>query len=547
LPLQVSAAYELNGKKIKAKDVVGKTGELKVTYVVDNITTEPTKVTFKNVFGRSETTSVKTPIPVAGVVDVSLPADFTNLKAPGASASGNGNGTSSASWTLLLFNPLGGVKQSVTYQANVTNAVVPSATVEAAVLPPANVKPLPQIKEPGAPAVPAVSLGSNLAALQVKIQAARAQLAAKASAMLTAFKQVAVPAAQRVSKQAATVSGQLPALSAAAKNESTNAASTATSLTQASTQAADIATLMTDVNAGLKQASAEADDASTRATDHQARVSQRAAEATSAAKQIAGIRTGLEAMPQSVKTMSSYKDLHTKVVALEALLSTHAIQLEADAAAADLLRLHLIGHAARLRLTAAKAGLLALRLTAISDLLTRTSSAETNVVAPAALTASTKLLGLIPAANTLSSNAAATATSLSNASITPGKKAKPIHTREVGGGAKLDAAVGKLDSAITEAADKVDNAYAYLTALNKRAADNQLPAGDAQGATGGEVGAFVYSVSGANNTSHQTHLAVFIGGFALVIGLGFGISLYRIRRGMPSSMAPPPKSSGATA
>jgi hypothetical protein len=71
---------------------------------------------------------------------------------------------------------------------------------------------------------------------------------------------------------------------------------------------------------------------------------------------------------------------------------------------------------------------------------------------------------------------------------------KPIPTKQVGGGAKLDQEVGQLDSAITEAGNKIDSSYGYLTALNKRGADNQLPAGDAQGATGGEVGAFVYSV-----------------------------------------------------
>jgi hypothetical protein len=547
LPLQVSAAYELNGKKITAKDVVGKSGELKVTYEITNVTTKPTTVTFKNVFGSKETATVNAPIPVASIVDVTIPASFTNLKAPGASASGNGNGTSTASWTLFLFNPLGGVKQSVTYQAHVTNAVVPSATVEAAVLPPLSTKPLPQITEPGAPAVPAVALGGNLATLQVKLQAARAQFAAKAAAVLSAFKQVAVPAVRGVSGQAATVAGQLPTLSAEASAVSTNAASTATSLAQASTRAANDATQMGAVDAGLKQASTDAADASTGAAAVHDGLSQRAAEATAAAGEMAAIRTGLDALPDSVKLTPAYRALHRTVVDLELRLSIHATRLTADAAAADLLRLHLIGHASRLRVRAAQAGLLAAALTGLSGLLTRTSSTETNVVAPAAATASTRLLGLIPAANSLSTNAAAAATSIANATIAPSKKKpKQIHTKEVGGGAKLDSAVGQLDSAITGAGNKVDNAYAYLTAINKRAADNKLPAGDAQGATGGQAGAFVYSVSGANNTAHQTHLAIFIGGFALAIGLALGISLYRIRRGMPSSMAPPKSSAAAS-
>ena len=134
---------------------------------------------------------------------------------------------------------------------------------------------------------------------------------------------------------------------------------------------------------------------------------------------------------------------------------------------------------------------LAARLTALSGLLARTSSDAANVLAPDAHTASTNLLGLVPKATALSANSAAAATTLADASLSPRQRqAKPIHTRQVGGGTHLDKAFGQLDSAITEAANKVDNTYAYLTALDKRAADNQLPAGNAKGATA-QVGAYV--------------------------------------------------------
>jgi hypothetical protein len=274
----------------------------------------------------------------------------------------------------------------------------------------------------------------------------------------------------------------------------------------------------------MAQASAQASDAATRATDVHAGLKQDEAEAAAAARRMAEARIGLDALPASVKRTPAYKQLHGKVVQLERLLTAHA----------DLLRVR-----------ASRASVLALRLTATSDLVRRTSAAEANVVAPAAQSASTKILALVPLANAMSANAAATAATLANATLSPRKRpAKAIHEQQVGGGAKLDKAVGKLDSAITNGADKTDNAYAYLAALNQRAADNKLPAGNAVGATA-QAGAFVYSMSGANNTGHQTHVAVFIGGMALIIGIGFGISLYRIRRGMPSSMAPPKKSGAA--
>jgi hypothetical protein len=548
LPLQVSAAYELNGKKVKAKDVVGKSGELKVTYVVNNVTTRPTKVTFKNVFGSKETTTVKAPVPIAAVVDVTIPANFTNVKVGSASASGNGNGTTGASWTMFLFKPLGGVKQSITYQAHITNGAVPSATVEAAPLPPTNIKPLPQISEPGAPAVPTVSLGGNLAAIQIKLQAARARLAANAAAVLSAFKQIAVPAAKGVSGQATTVADQLPALSAAATTESTNAANTATDLAQASADAAGAASQATDVNGGLSQDTQDAAAASSGVAGVRGGVGQAAAEAGDLATQIAAARTALQALPAAVHATAAYATLQAKVAALESRLSAHRATLNSTASKVSQLQSRVAAHASHLKGTAGRQAALGSRLIPLSGLLARASSTESNVVVPAAQTASTGLLGLVPKANTLSTDASKTATSLASATVTPRKKKqrKQIGTRTIGGGAKLDSAVGKLDGAITKAGDKVDKAYAYLTALDQRAAANRLPGGNALGATGGQLGAFVYSVSGANNTAHKTHLAIFIGGFALVIGLTFGIGLYRMRRGMPSSLAPP-KSSGAAA
>jgi hypothetical protein len=539
LPVQVSAAYELNGKKMKANQIVGKSGLLKVTYVITNPTTKDTKVTFKNVLGDEETTTVKAPIPVAAVVDVTIPAAFTNVDAPGAGTTGNGNGTSTASWTLLLFDPLGGVKQSVTYQAHVTNAVVPSATVEAEVLPPSNVPPLPSIKEPGAPAVPTVTLGRRLAALQARLQPKLRELAAKAQNVLTQLKQVAVKAAEEVSGKAATLAGNLPAVSAAADTVSINAGDAATALASAATQAADHSTRAADISSGLTQAAGEAADASHRAADISSALAQAAVDAADHAQQVGDALTRLEALPDPVKLTPAYRTLHATLTLLHLHLIAHAARLAVAAASAKALQIRLIGHAARLTVTSVKARALAALLVAYSSLETRLSLVTANVLAPAAAKASTQVSGLIPTVNDLSSSAGQAATNLASATSSPSQKsAKAIGTKQVGGGAKLDSAVGQLDSAINDAANKVDADYAYLTALDKRAAENRLPAGNAKGATA-QAGAYVLSVSGANNTAHQVHIAAFIGGFALVLGIGFGIALYRMRRGLPTSLAPP--------
>src|SRR5271165_649401 len=505
LPLTVSAEYELNGKKMSAKDIVGKSGKLKVSYVITNVTEKDTKVTFKNTLGEEETTTVKAPIPVAAILNVTIPADFTNVNAPNAGYSATGNGTSTASWTVLLFDPLGGVKQSVSYEAHVTDVNVPSATLEAQVVPPKSVKPLPTIPEPGAPAVPTLTLGGHLAALQSRFQAKLRDLSAKASAALNKFKQVAVPAAQTVSGNAAELAtSSLPAASEAARKVSTGAESTATALTEDAAQAAENAS---------------------RVAGFQARLSEDSADASEHASRVHEVRVKLEALPALVKGAAIYSGLLATVVALEGHLSRHAARLEARVAEAKVLEGDLLRHSAHLEARAARA----------------------KELQSAALEASTNLTEHVDErASSLSTKASEIAETLANATLSPSeRKSKAIQTKQVGGGAHLDAAVGQLDSAITHAGEEIDKRYAYLAALDKRAAENLLPAGNAIGASY-QVGAYVYSIEGANNTAHEIHLASFIGGFALTLGIMFGIGFYRVRRGLPSSLAPP-KSSPAPA
>src|SRR5271167_54122 len=505
LPLTVSAEYELNGKKMSAKNIRGKTGKLKVSYVITNATEKDTKVTFKNALGAEETTTVKAPIPVAAILNVTIPADFTNVNAPSAGYSATGNGTSTASWTVLLFEPLGGVKQSVSYEAHVTDVNVPSATLEAQVVPPKSVKPLPAIPEPGAPAVPTVTLGGHLASLQSRFQAKLRALSAKASAALNKFKQVAVPAAQTVSGKAAELAtSSLPAASEAARKVSTGAESTATALTEDAAQATENASRMSNL---------------------QARMSEDAASAGENAGRVHEFQLKLEALPALVHRTPAYSALLARAGRLEEHLNAHAARLEARVADAKRLESLMIRHSAHLEARAARA----------------------KELQAAALEASTNLTGHVDeSASSLSTQASEIAETLANATVSPREqKSKAVQSKQVGGGAHLDAAVGQLDSAITGAGEEIDKRYAYLTALDKRAAENLLPAGNAIGATY-QVGAYVYSIEGANNTAHEIHLASFIGGFALTLGIMFGIAFYRIRRGLPSSLAPP-KSSPAPA
>ena len=185
-------------------------------------------------------------------------------------------------------------------------------------------------------------------------------------------------------------------------------------------------------------------------------------------------------------------------------------------------------------------------LTALQDLLLKlsaaltTSSGDAKTLQALALSASASLTTSSSNVASLSTKAAQVATTIANGTGPTPKSGggKTIQPKQIGGGAKIDAAVDQLDAAITQAGQTVDDNYAYLTALNIRAGQNLLPAGNASGATA-QVGALIWSIGGADNSAHQVHLALIIGVTGLFIGATLGLGLYRIRRGEASSLAPP--------
>jgi hypothetical protein len=141
-------------------------------------------------------------------------------------------------------------------------------------------------------------------------------------------------------------------------------------------------------------------------------------------------------------------------------------------------------------------------------------------------------------ANNFSQQALALANSIAAVTPKPAKQStQTIQTKQIGGGAELDAAVNQLDAAITNAGTVVDTNYAGLTALDVRSRDSQLPGGNATGATE-QAGIVIYSIGGADSAGHAIHVAVLIGALAATLGATVGLAVYRIRKGWPSSMAP---------
>ncbi len=491
LPLQVTATYYLNGHKMPATDIAGKSGFLQVIYIVSNTTSEATPVKFKNVFGHKQSTSVQTPVPYAASLAVTLPANFTNLHAPGASAAGNGNGTTGISWTMFLFEPLGSAQQQFSYQAQVTDVAVPSATLSAQALPPGNLKPLPTIHEPGAPAVPTLTVGGRLASFQAKAQNKLQDIAVKASTFLSELKKVLVPAAQHVSRGAAKLAVSLRTLSADAQQLSTNAGNLSARIAQHATDAASTASMIADIQTRFAALPAAICSALSKIPAPTVRP----APTPTASPSPSPSRSAIPSCVPRLKATRAFTTLQSKLVALQDLV---------------------------LKLSAALG----------------TSSADAKTVKASALSASAGLATSSTNVDALSARAAQVATAIANASTTiTVKKGKAIQPTTIGGGAKLDAAVKQLDDAISQAGATVDDNYAYLTALETQAGQNLLPAGNASGATA-QAGALSYSIGGADNSAHQIHLALIIGVTGLFIGATLGLGLYRIRRGEASSLAP---------
>ncbi|PVG83663.1 hypothetical protein DDE18_04880 [Nocardioides gansuensis] len=131
LPLEVEIEYRLDGERVEADDVVGADGLLEVFYTVRNITSEPQEITFTDGAGSTVTESVDVPIPMVGSVSTVLPANFTDVETSGANMAGDGKGGTKLTFTMTLVPPLGEDTVRVGYQARVSDATIPAATVSA--------------------------------------------------------------------------------------------------------------------------------------------------------------------------------------------------------------------------------------------------------------------------------------------------------------------------------------------------------------------------------------------------------------------------------
>lgn len=131
LPLDVHVTYTLDGKPVAPGDVVGRSGTLAVQYTVRNVTGRQQSVSFDDGTGKTTTTSADVVIPMVGSLTTVLPSGFTDVRSDEAAIAGDGHGGTQLSFTMALFGPIGAPEATFGYQAQITDGVIPKATLAA--------------------------------------------------------------------------------------------------------------------------------------------------------------------------------------------------------------------------------------------------------------------------------------------------------------------------------------------------------------------------------------------------------------------------------
>jgi putative membrane protein len=224
LPVTVGVAYLLDGKPVKPADLVGKSGDLQVTYTVRNTTAAPTEVSYLDAAGKTVTKTVDVVVPFVGKVDTTLPSGYSQVDAPTAAVGGDGRGGTGLSFNMVLFPPIGTVEQVMTWRARVKDAVVPA--VDITVVPASSKRTevaaatssfAGGAQSAGDLTVGAQTIDANLLKLQKgagDLLAGLSQLAAGASTLSTGLNGKAAPGAKKLAAGAGTLAAGTGTLAA---------------------------------------------------------------------------------------------------------------------------------------------------------------------------------------------------------------------------------------------------------------------------------------------------------------------------------------------
>ena len=119
-PIAMSIAYTLNGQsESDGTHLVGKTGDVGISFTVKNTTSQTQTVTYKDTQGDTLSSPMQVALPMVAQLQVTLPPNvFTQVDAPGADIATDAFGDKLVQWSMVLVPPIGDVTQTVSLQAH---------------------------------------------------------------------------------------------------------------------------------------------------------------------------------------------------------------------------------------------------------------------------------------------------------------------------------------------------------------------------------------------------------------------------------------------
>jgi putative membrane protein len=130
LPVSVSVVYRLDGQEIPPADLVGKSGEVDVSYRIENMTGAEEEITVLDGQGNEVTKSVTVYDPFAGTLSFTLPPNYTDVVSDsGFVPAGDGRGGTLMNLSVTLISGLTEPVVEAGYTARVKDAVVPPASL----------------------------------------------------------------------------------------------------------------------------------------------------------------------------------------------------------------------------------------------------------------------------------------------------------------------------------------------------------------------------------------------------------------------------------
>lgn len=135
VPIDVDVAITLDGERIAPAAVIGRSGRLEVIYTLTNRTTEPRELRHFDGSGRPRTVTRDVAVPFVGDLVVLLDDRFTAVRSNEAAVTalapraGGGSDVTELRAGIVLAEPLGGPVRTVTWRADVEDAVVPPVSI----------------------------------------------------------------------------------------------------------------------------------------------------------------------------------------------------------------------------------------------------------------------------------------------------------------------------------------------------------------------------------------------------------------------------------